>query len=73
MSDFKVGDVVELSSGSPAMSVVEVESHSYRTDGRPRVICEWYEAGKFHRREFVPSVLKRTNKRREGPDGCRMI
>ena len=63
MDEFKVGDTVELASGGPVMTVTKVQSVSYDDDRRPRVNCQWYEDHQFRTRAFVPSALRKTNRR----------
>ncbi|WP_416221014.1 DUF2158 domain-containing protein [Pseudomonas sp. RP23018S] len=62
--------MVELVSGGPVMTVIRIENHSYRVDGRSRVTCEWYEGGRYQTRAFVPSALRKTNRRPQRPFGC---
>ena len=53
MSDtvFKAGDVVQLKSGGPAMTVGEI-----RFDGW--VSCTWFDGGKDKSRYFEPELLQ---------------
>jgi uncharacterized protein YodC (DUF2158 family) len=41
MSQFQVGDVVQLKSGGPVMTV---ENPSFQGGGGPVVRCEWFDA-----------------------------
>lgn len=36
MSKFKAGDVVELNSGGPVMTILEVKNNGW-------VVCEWFD------------------------------
>ncbi|RDI14581.1 YodC family protein [Flavobacterium sp. AG291] len=49
---FKIGDVVRLKSGSPRMSVSEINS------GNSYVKVEWYEDGKINAYAFHADQLK---------------
>lgn len=51
MSDFKLGDIVQLKSGGPAMTV---SGHRGRS-----LVCEWFDhSGKHSAHVFEPSSLK---------------
>jgi uncharacterized protein YodC (DUF2158 family) len=39
MASFKVGDVVQLKSGGPHMTVIEAKD----IEGTPHVICSWFD------------------------------
>lgn len=47
---FKIGDVVQLKSGSPYMTVIEVGNNGYL-----RTI--WFFDGKFHFNDFLSETL----------------
>ena len=51
--EFQEGDVVQLKSGSPPMTV----SHVHTND----VVCEWFHTGKkeFVSKRLAPHVLKK--------------
>lgn len=51
--NLKPGDVVELKSGGPAMTV---KGTAYGTEG---LICSWFDGKKVQEREFEPAQLKR--------------
>ncbi|HEX8158764.1 MAG TPA: hypothetical protein VF526_15370 [Solirubrobacteraceae bacterium] len=51
---WKIGDVVVLMSGSPALTVVEPPS-----EGRPLVTCQWWDGGRFTLEKFNPGTLRR--------------
>ncbi|BDU19971.1 DUF2158 domain-containing protein [Dyella sp. GSA-30] len=51
MSEFKIGDTVQLKSGGPAMTVSELQEGG-------RVFCEWFDNKENHQeRSFVASTL----------------
>jgi uncharacterized protein YodC (DUF2158 family) len=50
---FKVGDIVQLKSGGPNMSVEEVMD---RISGE-KVICQWFGGRKLERGAFDPKTL----------------
>lgn len=52
--EVKVGDVVELMSGGPPMTVAEVNTNLV---GDCTVVCKWF-FGKMETTEFAPDVLK---------------
>jgi uncharacterized protein YodC (DUF2158 family) len=52
MSSFKAGDVVELKSGGPAMTVSHERSSA-------ELFCEWFDVnGKYQSQDFQPESLK---------------
>jgi uncharacterized protein YodC (DUF2158 family) len=52
--DIKVGDVVELISGGPPMTVAEVNVNLV---GDCEIVCRWW-CGKTEKESFSPDVLK---------------
>lgn len=52
---FKVGDVVHLKSGSPDMTVTDVQKTG-------ECYCEWFQGGEPKRTLFPPDALKRPDK-----------
>ena len=52
MEDFEIGDVVELRSGGPKMTV-----HSLVSDGD--VVCQWFESNEVHEENFPKEALKK--------------
>jgi len=55
MNEIKLGDVVQLKSGSPRMTVSAV----YRTpDGVPSAYCEWFDGEKTQQKSFPITSLK---------------
>lgn len=54
---FSVGDIVELNSGGPRMTVVEVESSGH-------VVAQWFEDSNLRQGGFLPATLRR---RDDGP------
>ena len=53
---FKPGDVVQLKSGGPLMTVVRVEPG---TDGTPMVECTWFDKSEQKNSVFRELVLDR--------------
>jgi uncharacterized protein YodC (DUF2158 family) len=49
---FNVGDVVQLKSGGPKMTVTKVDSNW--------VTCNWFEGSKVHVDLFPPDALAKT-------------
>jgi uncharacterized protein YodC (DUF2158 family) len=52
--DIKVGDIVELLSGGPPMTVAEVNINFV---GDCEIVCRWF-FGKMHKESFAPELLK---------------
>lgn len=52
MKGFEIGDVVQLRSGGPRMTV-----HSLVSDGD--VVCQWFEESEVHEENFPNEVLKK--------------
>lgn len=50
MPDFEEGDVVELKSGGPTMTV--------EGSNRGRLICSWFDGEELEREMFKPGALK---------------
>lgn len=48
---FKVGDVVELKSGGPAMTVFSIDD--------ALVYAAWYDEGKYHTETFYAATLRK--------------
>jgi uncharacterized protein YodC (DUF2158 family) len=48
---FKVGDVVELKSGSPDMTVTELKDNG-------DLVCRWFAGGKAQEDVFPPDAVK---------------
>ena len=53
MMAFKIGDVVKLKSGGPAMTVMKVDDFGTRTV----IKCTWFAESKIERGDFPPEVL----------------
>jgi uncharacterized protein YodC (DUF2158 family) len=62
-NQFKVGDVVQLKSGGPKMTVTVI-----RADG---LDCTWFEGVKQHEGNFPPDALKFPEKMPEHPPQAR--
>lgn len=59
MEDFEIGDVVELRSGGPRMTV-----HGLVSDGD--VVCQWFESSEVHEGNFPKEVLKKVEQVEDG-------
>lgn len=53
---FKAGDVVQLKSGGPKMTVKQVGNSGMT--GRLTVWCNWFEGTKLMSGDFAPETLK---------------
>jgi len=55
---FQVGDVVQLNSGGPEMTVSHVGEKKFPHGGTvPVVSCTWFEGKKLNNESFKPEVL----------------
>ena len=52
--EFKVGDIVQLKSGGPKMTIYKLETF----DGAERANCQWFEGNKPMSSMFVLATLK---------------
>ena len=52
-SPFKVGDIVELKSGGPPMTVIEVNTNLL---GHSELKCQWFFS-KMETGNFIPDIL----------------
>ena len=52
---FKVGDVVQLKSGGPLMTISQIGAD---VNGRPRVWCDWFDGNKMANALFPPESLQ---------------
>jgi uncharacterized protein YodC (DUF2158 family) len=59
MKDLEIGDVVQLRSGGPKMTV-----HSLISDGD--VVCQWFEGNEVHGENFPNEVLKKAGQVEDG-------
>ena len=48
-TEMKIGDVVQLKSGSPQMTIVEIIEEEDKILAR----CEWFAEGNFYEKEFI--------------------
>jgi uncharacterized protein YodC (DUF2158 family) len=58
MADFKVGDVVHLKSGGPAMTIEEIGDYSLDDSGTLSANCVWFENKKRESAVFGLHTLK---------------
>ena len=56
--NFKEGDIVQLKSGGPKMTVDELRKE-YKT-GRPTALCSWFDGATRKEDEFATTLLKHT-------------
>lgn len=56
MSELQLGDVVQLKSGGPLMTVSGFSQDSHRANGR-NVRCVWFRAGESKAEEIFADVL----------------
>lgn len=51
---FNVGDIVQLKSGGPKMTVEKIGAESY---DRSQVYCTWFSGSKHAQNDFNPDTL----------------
>lgn len=56
---FKVGDVVQLMSGGPKMTVVKVDR--LPSGGDTFIVASWFAGSKHEKANFPPDALKRAD------------
>ena len=57
--EFKIGDVVRLKSGGPAMTVSHVETGANSVDGQPYLTCVWFDDGKERDGTYHPDTVEK--------------
>ena len=65
MEDFEIGDVVQLRSGGPKLTI-----HGLVSDGD--VVCQWFEGNVVHEESFPKEALKKIEPVRRAVTGGRM-
>jgi uncharacterized protein YodC (DUF2158 family) len=55
---FKPGDLVELKSGGPVMTVETVDTLSVNRGEPPNYYCSWFAGAKDNKRRFAEAALK---------------
>lgn len=61
--NFQVGEVVQLNSGGPAMTVSFVGEKEFPHGGKvPIVQCTWFEGKKLSKETFAPEILRKVEK-----------
>jgi uncharacterized protein YodC (DUF2158 family) len=53
--EFKAGDLAQLKSGGPQMTVTIVGENQY---GRRKVFCQWFDKNKLCEAEFEPDTVE---------------
>lgn len=61
MADFKKGDVVTLRSGSPRMTIVELDDFSAGGGPKDGAKCQWFEGTRPLERVFDSAALVISN------------
>jgi len=57
MVEVKVGDVVQLKSGGPLMTVEDAGTLGF-TDGKQRALCVWFADDKRQQQAWLTATLK---------------
>ena len=55
MQEFKIGDILQLKSGGPKMTIEKIDQFL----GQTSVHCQWFAGGKLSNGEFLPELLVR--------------
>ena len=63
LGDFKVGDVVQLKSGGPKMTVAEKQPHMASNRG---IYCQWFAGSKLESGFFSAEVLTQQKDEKKG-------
>ncbi len=61
MSDFKAGDVVELKSGGPDMTISDIADYSIESSGELSANCVWFDNKKQNSHVFALHTLKKSS------------
>lgn len=56
-ADFKVGEIVQLNSGGPEMTVEEVSTEPYHR--KAPILCQWFGGKKLEHGHFPVASLKK--------------
>lgn len=56
-TEFKAGDVVQLKSGGPKMTVESIDNYSYTAEPDLKAKCVWFEGTKQHDSLFALAAL----------------
>jgi uncharacterized protein YodC (DUF2158 family) len=59
MAEFKVGDIVQLLSGGPKMTVNHVPGEADFGRERPEYTCSWFAGAKLQHGRFDGEALKK--------------
>jgi uncharacterized protein YodC (DUF2158 family) len=54
--EFKIGNLVQLKSGGPTMTITSKDNYDAR--GEEEVACTWYVGGERNKESFDPETLK---------------
>lgn len=61
--NFQVGEVVQLNSGGPAMTVSFIGENEFPHGQKvPVVHCTWFEGKKLNQVKFAPEILRKVKK-----------
>jgi uncharacterized protein YodC (DUF2158 family) len=62
MQQFKIGDIVQLRSGGPNMTVEDIEP----IPGKNLIDCQWFAGGKLNHGRFPPESLTKVEEEEKG-------
>jgi len=58
-TSFQIGDVVQLKSGGPDITIVSINEDIYE-NGKLSIQCKWFENGKAFTESFPPAALEKS-------------
>jgi uncharacterized protein YodC (DUF2158 family) len=61
MSDFKKGDVVQLKSGGPNMTIQDLGDYSFGGNSENGALCVWFDKTKSEEKVFDLAVLDKVS------------
>ena len=68
---FQVGDVVQLKSGGPKMTVEAADNDAISDE--PLVFCVWFEKEKKHTSFFKPATLDKVDAQGQNAQPARLV
>ncbi len=61
MDGFEVGEIVQLKSGGPKMTIAGVDTTSANTPAKRGIYCQWFAGKKLEEGYFKPESLKKSS------------
>ena len=63
MEELKIGDVVQLKSGGPVMTISNIGSYSHSGGPTNGAACEWFDGKENKKEVFDVRILKKESER----------